>query len=1125
VPGQLRGRERELARLVSATGAAVDGRGSLVLVEGEPGIGKTRLAQEAALLARGRGVLVLAGRCRENGGRPPLWPWIEALSRLVDTLDDDELRDHVGDGGPYLVRTIPSIAARLRSVDPMAGDDRPSFALLHATVRFVERTAAHRPLLVVLDDLHAADRPSLELLALLTSSLPYASLVVVGTRRSGRETDGGLIWHELQTDAERLTLTGLAPDAVGQLVEEIAGGGFATPAVIGEIHRLTDGHPLYVRELARVLLTATPPGAVPSLRCLPRGIGATLRARLAPVDTATRTVLEAAAVLGRRFDPSVLSAMSDQAPELSTSALAVALAAGIVDQEPDGRFTFAHALYREGLLADLATKRRALLHLAAAEALERVAGANASSRLVDIAHHRCRALPAGDPRTAAEAAVHAASWASRQLAHGEAARHLEYALRALDHASEDDRRRCEVATLLAEARFRAGDGHGAREAGWRALELARQLDDPALLVAAALSFTRPWDLPGGVVDGARVRALEEALDAVEVKDRGTRALLTARLAIETYFVDPVDHADELSRRALVDAEATRDLRLTTEAMLARHLVRWRPLGAEGLAERRTLGARIQEHARRLGDPELQLRSRIWHLQQLLEDGDRSGFDRELAAFELGAGELHHPVYGALIPAWLATRSTLRGVFEEAEAQARTALEAGGRVHTRTEIQPLAVQTFGVQWFMLQRERGQLAELEGLAVATLEEVPTMRAWRAALALLYVETGRPDEARRQFEHLATDSFASLRRDGSWFAAMAMAATVCARLGDETRARELYRALLPYAGCHFVTGWAVAYLGAVSHALGELATTLGRDGDATRHLDDALRAHRRMDAAPWVARTQHLQAALLGRSGRPEDLEAAEDAARTAATTAATLGMLELQQRSDRLLGELTSRTASASVVVGPELGRSSDAPSRPAGRRPGEFRRHGEYWTIALDGEVVHLRDSTGLRHLAELVARPGREVHVLDLVAAVSGVAPDRVSPTHAAEVGLRVDMLRSAPETPDGLARTAYRRRIQELQEEIEVAETRGEPALAAERRGEQQLLAGELGRSLGLGSRRPSPEIERARIAVTNALRRSVRRMAQSGPQLAAHFDRALRTGRFCAYAPPPADAVDWRR
>jgi hypothetical protein len=1126
VPGQLRGRERELTKLVSATAAAADGRGSLVLVEGEPGIGKTRLTQEAAILARARGVLVLAGRCRENGGRPPLWPWIEALSRLADALDDDELREHVGDGGAYLVRTIPSIASRVRTVDPTAGDDEPSFALLHATVRFVERTAAHRPLLVVLDDLHAADHPSLELLALLTSTLPFSRLLVVGTRRTGREPDGAPIWHELHTGAERLTLTGLTPVAVGQLVEEIAGSGLTTPAVVDEIHRLTDGHPLYVRELARVLLTTTRPGTVPSLRSLPRGIAATLRARLAPLDAGTRTLLEAAAVLGRRFDPAVLTAMSDQDPELVTSGLAFALDAGIVDEEVDGRFTFAHALYREGLLADLPANRCSHLHLAAAEALERLAGAHASSRLVDIAYHRCSALPAGDAVTAAEAAVHAAAWATRQLAHGEAARHLEDALRALDHAPADARRRCEVATLVAEARFRAGDGRGARDAGWRALELARQLGDPALLVPAVLSFTRPWDLPGGVVDATRVRALEEALEALGPEDRSDRALLTARLAIESYFVDPVDHADELSRRAVADAEAVGDLRLMTEAMLARHLVRWRPLGIDGLDERRALGAQIQGHVRRLGDPELQLRGRIWHLQQLLEEGDRPGFDRELAAFERGADELRHPVYAALVPAWLAARSTFRGAFEEAEEQARIALEAGGRVHTRTEVQPIAVQTFGVQWFVLQRERGRLAELEGLAVATLDEVPTMRAWRAALALLYAETDRPDEARRQFEHLAADSFASLRRDGSWFSAMAMVATVCARLGDEVRARELYGALLPYAGRHVVTGWAVAYLGAVSHALGELAATLGRDGDAARHLDDALRAHRRMDAAPWVARTQHLQAELLGRSGRDEDREAAERKARAAVTTAAALGMLELHERADRLLVELRSRTASASTPAGGHgPRRSTEAPGRQAGRRAGEFRRHGEYWSIALDGEIVHLRDSTGLRHLAELVARPGREVHVLDLLAAASGVASERVPPTHAAEAGLRVGTVMSGSEAPDRLARAVYRRRIRELQEEIEAAEARGEAALAAERSGEQQWLVGELGRSLGLDSRRPPPEVERARIAVTNALRRSVQRMARSAPQLAAHFDRALRTGRFCAYAPPPADAVDWRR
>jgi hypothetical protein len=1125
VAGQLRGRERELAVLTDAIGAAVDARGCLVLVEGEPGIGKTRLALEAARHARNHGVLVLAGRCRENGGRPPLWPWIDVLTRLVTTLDDDALEAHVDDGAPALVRLVPSVASRLQLATAAGDDDLPSFELLHAAARFLERTAADRPLLVVLDDLHAADDPSLELLTLLTGSLPLSRLIVLGTRRSGWGPDAGSVWHELDTVAERVTLTGLPPDAVGQLVEDVAVT-LATPTVIGEIHRLTDGHPLFVRELARLLHATTPAGAGTVLQDLPRGIAATLRARLAPIDAATRERLDEAAVLGRRFEPAVLGAMTGQgADELRSSGLAAALDAGVVEREPDGRVAFTHALFREGLLAELDPDRRARLHLAAAEALERLGGTDPSARIIDIAHHRGRALPAGDPRAAAEAAVHAATWATRQLAHGDAARHLEDALRALDLRPDDRRRRCEVATMLAEARFRAGDGRGARTAAWQALEVARELGEPTLLVPAVLAFTRPWDLPGGVVDADRVRALEDALEVLDPEDRGSRALLTARLAIETYFVDPIEHADELSRQAVSDAEATGDPRLTAEALLARHVVRWRPLGEGSLDERRALAHRVQVLVRRFGDTELQLRGRIWYLQNLLEGGDPLRFDRELAAFEHSADELRHPVYQALIPAWHATRSTLRGAFDDAEREARAALQAGSQVHSRTEIQPLAMQTYAVQWFMLQRDRGRLAELEELAAATLDEVPTMRAWRAALAVLYLETDRPDEARRQYEHLAVDGFTTLRRDGSWFSGMAFAATACARFDDEPRARVLYPMLLPYDGRHVVTGWAAAYLGAVAHALGELATTLGRHDDAARHLGEALRAHRRMDAAPWVARTQLAQAVLLARSSTDEDRRVAERKARAAATTAASLGMQELHRRAARLLDELPSSRGSE-TRAGPRA-RPLAHPTRRSttGRRAGEFRRQGEYWTISLDGEVLHLRDTTGLRHLAELVARPGREVHVLDLLAAASGGTSGPMSRAQAAADGLQVGGAGAGPDGPDGRARAAYRGRIQELQEEIESAEARGEHALAAEHRTEQELLAGELARSFGLDARRPAPEVERARVAVTNALRRSVRRMAGTAPGLAAHFDRALRTGRFCAYDPAPTEAVDWRR
>jgi predicted ATPase len=399
VPGLLQGRERELAQLVRAVDAAAAGRGSLTLVEGEPGIGKTRLAHEAAVVARSRGQTVLVGRCRENGGRPPLWPWVQVLTRLADSFDDRALTDHLGDGASYLVRAVPALAARLGDITPVADVDYGQFVLVHAARTFLERAAADRPLVILLDDLHAADPPSLELLAHLITGLPLAPVLIVGTVRSAATGVGQgeeATWQDLFGEAERLELSGLARDAVARLGEEVAAD-LATPEVVTEIHRLTDGHPLYVLELARLVASRTSIGSTPSLDSLPRGVGPTLRARLAPFAPAVLELLEAAAVLGRRFDPIVLAEMTGLEPTDLIDQLSATIEAGVVEEEPDGRYGFTHALFREGLVSHLPAARRVELHAAAADAIERLHDEQASPHLVDVAYHRCRAVPGADP--------------------------------------------------------------------------------------------------------------------------------------------------------------------------------------------------------------------------------------------------------------------------------------------------------------------------------------------------------------------------------------------------------------------------------------------------------------------------------------------------------------------------------------------------------------------------------------------------------------------------------------------------------------------------------------------------------------------------------------------------------
>jgi DNA-binding SARP family transcriptional activator/tetratricopeptide (TPR) repeat protein len=892
----LHGRAREVEELAGAV-AAVRDRGSLFVIEGELGIGKTRLLQEVAVRAEAQGATVLWGQCRENGGAPPFWPWVQILRLLAESLPDEVLARCVGAGGPYLARAMPNVVAHLPGVAPAPDSERAQFALFDAVATLLRRAAEERPLVVVLDDLHAADPGSVELLEFLAPEVARAGVVVVVALREIPTGSADLAnsFAEIVRHALRLVLSGLDRSAVEAMVADLTAGS-ASAEMSAKVHQLTEGHPLFVRELVR-LLADDEAGTPLPLRSVPEGIRQTMHARLAPLSASVRGLLEVAAVLGRDFELAVLAEVADVTPQRTLAMLADAVAAGIVEEGESGRYTFTHALFREVLYRELAPDRRARLHQQAGESIERLFAPGPGARLADIAHHLLHAAPAGDALRAADYAIRAGDWAAAHLAYGDAVRHFQGALRADAMLPADPARRCRLLIRLGGARFRSGHGHEARSTFDEALNLAREVGDGRLLAQAALAYAQPWDLPGMVVDESRVQALQDALDALDADEHRLRPQVLARLAVELYFADPIDQADDLSQQAVAEAREDADQETLARALIARHFLLWRPLGPTNLQERLRLAQKIQLLTREIGDPELRLRGRIWYLQNLLEAGDLTAFDRELEAFARAAAELRQPVYLSLVPMWRATRSLMRGDLDRAEQHAQEALEIGKGVHVRMEIQPLVVQTFGIQQFCLHRERGRLADVEPVVTATVEALPNVTSWRAALALTYLETGRSDDARRVFEELTVDGF-PLRADKNWFNAAALLSGICSDLGDAQRAAQMYERIRPYSRSHAIIGWASGYLGSFSHYLGQLATTMGRYDDAIAHFDDALRAHRRMGAAPWTARTQYHYADSLLRRSRPADRDRAAEMLAAATATTDSLGMEELNGRARAL-----------------------------------------------------------------------------------------------------------------------------------------------------------------------------------------------------------------------------------
>ncbi|HEY8924469.1 MAG TPA: AAA family ATPase, partial [Polyangia bacterium] len=539
-PGTLIGRERELAafRLVldevgvggSRSGAAGDG-GSFLLVTGEPGIGKTRLLEAAAAEAEARGFLVAWGRAWEAGGAPAFWPWIQIRRAL-----DRERGRTAAPASAAVAATFPDLAVAgtpggPEGAAPGAGtSDR--FLLFDAVAQALIAASAERPLLLLLDDLHAADPSSIQLLELVTGQVGGARVAIVG---SYREVEARIL-PEVRDPLGRLSRRARTLPLGRMGRAEVAAFVRRSPTlpdddtVVGLVHDATDGNPLFIGELVRLIETRageTRAGRLP----VPDGVRAVMRERIRLLPPACAELLAHAAVIGREFQSPLLAEVAAVAVDAVPTALAAAVETGLLEERAPGHYAFSHALVVETLVRDLEPGRRGALHLMVARALERRHQDDPAAPLGTLAHHflESGALSAAE---AVAAARRAAARALEGLAFEDAAALLERAL-----ASEalvvppDGARRAELLLSLGEASLRGGAADRGKQACQEAAELARALGRPDLLARAALGYGLEFAF--AVVDARLVALLEEALRALPATDRSLRwlrARVMARLA-------------------------------------------------------------------------------------------------------------------------------------------------------------------------------------------------------------------------------------------------------------------------------------------------------------------------------------------------------------------------------------------------------------------------------------------------------------------------------------------------------------------------------------------------------------------------------------------------------------------
>ena len=868
------GREGALAALRNEWEAARTGARRLVLLAGEPGIGKTRLAGDFARAAFAGGATVLYGRAQEDA-LAPYQPLAEALHPYVAACSQAQLDAHAGTLAPDLARLVPDRTRALPAQDDTRDPAGARYRLFEAVAALLGAAARVRPLLLVLDDLHWADRSTALLVSHLAAGEP-APLMILATYRD-TEIDAAPRLAELIVELrreDRLARLALEPLAEADVAGLVAAwlGPDVPPELAGVLAAETAGNPFFLEELLRHLGEA---GTIDVVSLgVPEGVKEVLTERLRRLGAETRSALELAAVAGREFAFELLLAAGDLEREPLVAALDAALAAHLVREVPrqPGRYAFAHALVREAIYEALPAGRRALLHGRIAVALEASAAADA-----ELAHHFAQAgVAAGMTERAVEYAERAGRSAMTQLAYEDAAEHYERAL-PLAGARE---RRCALLLALGEARLRAGDVPGSRESFTAAATLAIELGAAESLAQAALGRSGLGVTVLGH-DPETVELLERALAALPAEQSALRARLLGRLAIEIYHAS-VSRRERLSADAVQLARAAGVSGPVIDALSARHVALWSP---PHLQARHDLADEMVALAGRAGDRERALQGRNWRVLDQLESGDIDTAEREIGEHGRLADELRLPGYQWWTPMWQAMLAILRGRFGEGERLGAAAVEIGHRAGDR-----VADLFAWIQATYLTYEREAPAPPPDVP-DRIAVVAVQSALRSDLPLLYAEAGRIDEARRELDELAAGDFAAVASDMNRLASLAGLARGAAALADGARAEQLYQQLLPYRSRAVLIGRGAVCLGPAELYLGIAALACARLDDAGQHLDAAAAWSEGLDARPWVAWAGASRAELLRARG---DRAGAARAGTDALATAQELGMGRLAAR---------------------------------------------------------------------------------------------------------------------------------------------------------------------------------------------------------------------------------------
>jgi tetratricopeptide (TPR) repeat protein len=873
--GPLVGREHESAALAEWWETVRGSYARFLLVDGDSGIGKTRLVAELARRAESDGALVLWGRCDEEP-IAPFQPFAEALGRYFQSLSADQISRMP----EWQLSELSRLVVRLREYAPAPEDDTRDpesdrFRFFEAVTATLNELAGTAPLLLVLDDLHRADQPTLLLLRHVLRNLDRDNLGIVGIYIDTEvPPDHRLraVLSDFRVDRRvgTVNLRGLRREAVEELVRTSG----APTGLVTELFVLTDGNPLFLEEMIRQLTdspgiaTREDDSAVPHNLNPPEAIRELVARRVSRLPEDVIYLLQAGAVAGLEFEAGIVAEAADLGPDQRLDALDRAEESRLLRPvgETGERYAFSHALVREAIYGEMLRGRQLRSHHEIAVATEHAYGDD-ENHVNELAHHFYMGSAVAEADKAIRYCLLAGERALHLLAFEEAVGHFTRSLEVAERFGEDDPcLYCDVLLALAEAQNRAGDVTSADVNFERAAALARTLGDAERLATAALR-AGPLSYVGiiGASEGQEC-LLEEARALLPEEDSQLRAMVTARLGVVLVYASGVPGPEARARALALNTEAVSMARRLSDPNALGYALNARMHVLCEIApspERLATGAELEEIADDVGDHLLTLHNHMWRIRELLAQGDVDAVDDEIERFAQRNPGPVHPLARAYTYNVEAMTALVDGDFETADRLGPLATEVP-EVHAG-----MALRFYGALMMWTWWQRGDLAALGPIIGEMMGDAASdYPVLLAALALVHAEAAQPDEAMAVLDRLAVLEWVNVAEDPTEGMSLAMAAAACGTIGSRSRdhATNIYEQLRPYAGTAVVVRAPVtACFGPADQYLGLLAAIMGDLALAEVHFEAALRLARRMRSAPFAAAAEVELARTLRQRGR--------------------------------------------------------------------------------------------------------------------------------------------------------------------------------------------------------------------------------------------------------------------